>query len=109
MITHFGGKTKVEAVRLAEALRGEGISAWLAFARERRSMKSQMREADKRQVRYTLILGENELENDEVAVRPMEKGKQQMVPRAELVTWLNFCSPVRSKKARLSIDLKGWA
>jgi histidyl-tRNA synthetase len=89
MITHFGGETKVEAVRLAEELRSEGISTWLAFARERRSMKSQMREADKRQVQYTLILGENELVNDEVAVRPMGEGKQQMVSRAELVEWLH--------------------
>jgi len=89
MITHFGGETKVEAVKLAEALRGEGISTWLAFARDRRSMKSQMREADKRQVKYTLILGENELANNEVAVRPMGEGKQQMVPQAELVAWLH--------------------
>lgn len=89
MITHFGGETKVEAAKLAEELRGEGISTWLAFARDRRSMKSQMREADKRQVKYTLILGENELANNEVAVRPMGEGKQQLVPRADLVAWLH--------------------
>ena len=89
MITHFGGETKVEAVKLAEELRGAGISTWFAFARDRRSMKSQMREADKRQVKYTLILGENELENDEVALRPMGEGKQQMVARADLIQWLH--------------------
>lgn len=88
MITHFGGETKVEGVRLAEMLRAAGISTWLAFARERRSMKSQMREADSRNVKYTLIIGENELENETVAVRSMAEGVQVMVPRAALVDWL---------------------
>ena len=88
MVTHFGGETKVEAVRIAETLREAGISAWVAFARGRRSMKSQMREADSRNVRYTLIVGENELANDTVAVRSMAVGDQVIVPRAELVAWL---------------------
>ena len=88
MVTHFGGETKVEAVRLVEALREARISAWLAFARGGRSMKSQMREADSRNVKYTLILGENELADDTVAVRSMAEGDQVTVPRAELVDWL---------------------
>lgn len=88
MVTHFGGETKVEAVRIAETLREAGISAWVAFARDRRSMKSQMREADSRNVRYTLIVGENELANNTVAVRSMAKGDQVTVPRVELVAWL---------------------
>jgi len=92
MVTHFGGQTKVEAVRLAERLREAGISAWLAFARGRRSMKSQMREADSRNVKYTLILGENELEENTVAVRSMAEGEQLTVPRAELVGWLRGSS-----------------
>ena len=88
MIVHFGGETKVEAVRLAQDLRESGISAWMAFARDRRSMKSQMREADKRDVLFTLILGENELQNREVAVRPMAGGDQTMVARDDLLEWL---------------------
>lgn len=88
MVTHFGGETKTEAVRLAMELRAEGITALVAFARGRRSMKSQMREADNRDVRFALILGEDELANSEVAVRPMDGGEQVSVPRDRLVTWL---------------------
>jgi histidyl-tRNA synthetase len=88
MVVHFGGSTKLAALTLAEELRDGGISTFFAFARERRSMKSQMREADKRQVRYTLIVGEDEVARDEVAVRPMQDGEQTIVARAEIVDWL---------------------
>jgi histidyl-tRNA synthetase len=88
MVTHFGGETKVEAVKVAHELRVAGIGTFLAFARDRRSMKSQMREADSRDVLYTLILGENELANDAVAVRSMEEGEQTTIPRSQLVDWL---------------------
>lgn len=89
MVTHFGGETKTEAVKLAMELRANGITALIAFARGRRSMKSQMREADNRDVRFALILGEDELANEKVAVRPMDGGEQVSVPRKQLVAWLN--------------------
>lgn len=88
MVTHFGGETKIEAIRLAMELRATGITSLVAFARGRRSMKSQMREADNRDVRFVLILGEDELANSEVAVRSMDGGEQVNIPRARLVSWL---------------------
>jgi histidyl-tRNA synthetase len=88
MVVHFGGSTKLAALTLAEELRDGGISTFYAFARKRRSMKSQMREADKRQVHYTLILGEDEVARNEVAVRPMHGGEQTVVARPEIVDWL---------------------
>lgn len=92
MVVHFGGSTKLAALSLAEELRAGGISTFFAFARERRSMKSQMREADKREVSYTLIVGEDEVNRDEVAVRPMAGGEQTIVARAEIVDWLRRAS-----------------
>lgn len=88
MVTHFGGSTKVEAVRLAMELREAGIATLLAFARGKRSMKSQMREANKREARFALIIGEDEMANNQVAVRPMEGGEQVLIQRSELVDWL---------------------
>ena len=89
MVTHFGGETKVEAVKLANELRESGIVTWLAFARERRSLKSQMREANHRDVCYAVILGEDEIARQQVAVRSMESGEQTIVPRAQLSGWLH--------------------
>jgi histidyl-tRNA synthetase len=88
MVAHFGGETKVAAVQLVTLLRQSGIGARLAFARNRRSLKSQMREADKHSVKYVLILGESELAAAVVAIRPMAGGDQSMVPLDEVVTWL---------------------
>lgn len=69
MVTHFGGASKVAALQAAEQLRRNGIGARLAFARGQRSMKSQLREANKHQVRFVLILGEEELAAGSVMVK----------------------------------------
>lgn len=88
LIAHFGGATKVAATQLAFRLRHAGIGTRVAFARERRSMKSQMREANKRDVRYVLVLGDSEVENGVVAIRPMQGGEQTIVDATQIVTWL---------------------
>ncbi|MCO5207282.1 MAG: histidine--tRNA ligase [Anaerolineae bacterium] len=88
LIAHFGGVTKVAATQLAFRLRHAGIGTWVAFARGRRSMKSQMREADKRAMRYVLVLGESEIEKGVIAVRPMQGGEQTIVDSTQIVTWL---------------------
>lgn len=88
LLAHFGGETKVAAVKLAFDLRTAGIGARLAFARQRRSLKSQMREADKQGARYVLILGESEVANGVVAVKPMAGGEQFTLAIDELVGWL---------------------
>lgn len=87
-VAHFGGSTKETAVQLTDLLRGAGIGARLAFARGKRSMKSQMREADKQNARYVLIVGEDEVQQRTVAVKPMGPGRQQSVPQSEIVDWL---------------------
>ncbi len=88
MITHFGGTTKQAAHQLAYQLRDAGIGVYVAFARAKRSMKSQMREANKRDVTFTLILGQDEMENGVVKVRPMAGGTQLTISQSELISWL---------------------
>lgn len=89
LVAHFGGETKAAAVEIAFALRRAGIGTLLAFAREQRSMKSQMREADKHDVTFTVIVGESELDSGTVAVRQMISGVQSQVPREQLLGWLD--------------------
>jgi histidyl-tRNA synthetase len=89
MVAHFGGATKTAAVQLLFRLREAGIGARLAFARQRRSLKSQMREADHRQAQYVLIIGEDELAQGLVTARPLVAGQMQTsVPLADVVDWL---------------------
>lgn len=89
MVTHFGGASKQRAVELAFTLRDAGMATRLAFARERRSMKSQMREANRAGMRHVLILGDEEVANNQVTVRPLLGGEQVTVAADELVAWLN--------------------
>jgi histidyl-tRNA synthetase len=89
MIANFGGRTKNVAVEILYKLRQSGIDARMAFARERRSMKSQMREANRYHAEYTIIIGETELSSESVTVRNMNNGEQELVQIADLINWLN--------------------
>jgi histidyl-tRNA synthetase len=88
LVAHFGGETKSAALRLAYQLREAGVGTRLAFARERRSMKSQMREANKHNVVYVVIVGESELTQEAVAIRRMDTGEQSLVPMSEVAQWI---------------------
>jgi histidyl-tRNA synthetase len=88
LVAHFGGSTKEAAVEIVYSLRDAGIGARLAFTRTRRSMKSQMREGNRHNVKYMLIVGESELQVGEVTVRPMAGGTQTSVPLGDIVDWL---------------------
>ena len=88
LLAHFGGETKIHAISLVDHLRQAGVGARIAFARNRRSLKSQMREADKHGVRYAAIIGEDEMTESIVTIRDMESGEQQAVPNDDLVPWL---------------------
>lgn len=88
MLAHFGGATKTAAIQLTYTLREAGIGVRLAFARERRSMKSQMREANKYAMRFVLILGESEVERGRVTLRPLDGGEQMEMSQTAVVAWL---------------------
>ncbi len=88
MVLHTGGATKPVAVALAFRLRAAGIGARLAFARLPRSLKSQLREANKAQVSQAIIVGEAELAAGQVVVKPLAGGEQVLIPLADVVDWL---------------------
>jgi histidyl-tRNA synthetase len=88
LLAHFGGDTKETAVQLTYRLRDAGIGARLAFARGRRSMKSQMREANRKGAMFVLVIGESEVEDNTVTVRPLEGGDQVTIPASSLIDWM---------------------
>ena len=85
-LAHLGPQARREALRLVNVLRRAGVGAWLSFGE--RGLRSQLREAGKRGVRYTIILGEDELAAGVATVRDMQAGEQVSVELAELVEWL---------------------
>ena len=85
-VSPLGEQARVAGIKLVRQLRDAGIGALLAFGG--RSLKSQLKSADKANVEYTLILGEQELAQDTVLVREMATSQQTSVNVAEIVNWL---------------------
>ena len=82
-----GQRAKQAAVTLVRELRQAGIGALLPFGD--RSLKSQLKSADKAGVAYVVIIGEGELESGQLTVRTLADGMQQSVAREEIVNWLS--------------------
>ena len=73
-----------EALEITTALRRVGIRVDRAY--ESRSMKSQMKVADRSGAAIALIVGSDELEQGVVTLRPLRgEDRQYPVPRAELI------------------------
>jgi histidyl-tRNA synthetase len=83
----LGEESRPTAIGLTVELRGAGIGTWMAF--ERRGIKSQLREANRRDARYAVILGSEEIKSGQATVRDMAQGEQERVSLQELVEWLS--------------------
>lgn len=68
--------------KLLYQLRKEGIVAEKDY--QGRKMKAMMKSADRMQARFAAILGDDELEKGEVALKELATGEQRLVPIAEL-------------------------
>jgi histidyl-tRNA synthetase len=87
LVAHFGGDTKTAANKATYRLRQAGFGARIAFARDRRSMKSQMREANRQEVDFVIIVGSDELDAGEFTIRRMDSAVQTRINIDQLVSW----------------------
>ncbi len=86
MVAYLGETAKLAALRLVEELHAADVGALLAFGD--RSLKAQLKSADKAGVAYAVILGEEELKAGRAVVREMASSRQTEVPLEALVGWL---------------------
>jgi histidyl-tRNA synthetase len=70
-------RVAAESVRLVGILRSAGIAALQSYGD--RSLKSQMRSADRSGARFAAILGEGEIETESVLLRDLHAGTQERV------------------------------
>ncbi len=82
----LGDKARAEGLAWLQKIRATGLSAEMDLLG--RSIKAQMREANRQNTRFVLILGENELEKQEFAVKLMDKGEQINVPFETIIDFL---------------------
>lgn len=74
----MGEAAENEVARLLFELRAAGLSAEKDYTG--RKMKAQMKSADRFAARFTVILGDNELERGTAMVKAMANGEQEEVP-----------------------------
>ena len=76
-----------KAIEIRQKLRKEGCNLEMHFD-EHKSLKSQLRLANKIGAKFVLILGDEEREKEGVQVKNMETGKQELMKIGELVGFL---------------------
>jgi histidyl-tRNA synthetase len=86
-IADTGGQAKEAAIRLAATLRRDGIGVITASAGK--SLKAQLRQANNLSARFSLIIGENELETGTVTLRDMASSKQSSTAQCDLTAFLH--------------------
>lgn len=77
-VVALGETAQAEGFKLLNSLRKQGLSAAMDFAG--RSMKAQMKQANKLGAKYSVILGEDEIAEGVVMLRSMEDSSQAKVP-----------------------------
>ncbi|HEY3418431.1 MAG TPA: histidine--tRNA ligase [Armatimonadota bacterium] len=82
-IASIGDAAREQALPLATTLRRADIPTALNYGA--RSLKAQMKEADRQNARFVVILGEDELARGEVMLRDMRGAAQDTLPLEQLV------------------------
>ena len=85
-IAALGEEAERWVFQTTQELREAGLH--VALDLKGRSLKAQMKEANRQQADYTLIIGGNELEAQEATVKEMESGDQVDVPFDDLTRYL---------------------
>jgi histidyl-tRNA synthetase len=85
-VASLGTEAFRSGLLLLQDLRRRGVRA--AADLEGRSLKGQLRSADKERYRFAVILGDEELQTREAVVRDLTSGGQERVPISRVVEHL---------------------
>lgn len=81
-IIHIGDEARGEAAKIADDLRKKGIRVETEY--ENKSLKSQMRKANRTGAAYSVIIGEDELRKKVFSLRNMRTGEEKTFPLEKL-------------------------
>ncbi len=79
---NFGGAEEMQSLKLLSQLRRHGIAA--EIYPDASKMKKQMDYANRREIPFVAIIGENELSKGEATLKNMRSGEQKQVPFGSL-------------------------
>ncbi len=77
------GDDAIYSFDIARELRTNGYNVVQNFSNS--SLKSQFKKADNLKAKFTLVIGENEVKNQQIMVKSMADGKQSSIDRDELM------------------------
>ena len=81
-VIHIGEEARGEAAKIADDLRKKGMRVETEY--ESKSLKSQMRKANRTGATYSVIIGEDELRGKIFSLRNMRTGEEKAVPLKKL-------------------------
>jgi histidyl-tRNA synthetase len=84
---YIDDECKRKVYNLVQTLRGDGFSADLNY--EDRSVKAQMRVANRSGAPFVCILGPDELEQNQITVKEMESGDQEQIDLGDLEKYIS--------------------
>jgi histidyl-tRNA synthetase len=82
-LAFWGDQAKEAAVKLSGDLRRQDIN--VIQAPGNKSLKAQLRQANTCGVRYTIIIGEEEIKTGTIQVRRMDTSQQETIPQSKLM------------------------
>ncbi|MCC7429317.1 histidine--tRNA ligase [bacterium] len=86
LVTVFSEQTILASLEVVRILREAGINTELFF--ETGKLKKQFQFADKKEIPFVIVLGEDELANNKVTVKNLKESKQETIDLSELVSYL---------------------
>ncbi len=86
-VVALGEAVQLEGFKLLNKLRNAGISALMDFAG--RSMKAQMKQANKKNARFVLILGDDEVRDSVVTLKDMSNSEQRKIAIDEVINTIS--------------------
>jgi histidyl-tRNA synthetase len=86
MLAHFGEEAYRFGLGILAQMRAVGIKA--EIYPDAAKMKKQFNYADKKQIPYVMILGSEEIQSGQLALKDMKSGEQKQLPLEEAITYL---------------------
>lgn len=103
-IIALGDKATGKALELAGDMRGEGFAVLMDL--NQRSLRAQMKYANKLGARYTVVLGDNEVDTDRVQLKAMDTGEETEIA---LSTFVNGFYSVSMQAQLADLEINGEA
>ena len=86
-VVTMGEKAEQYSVKLLNDLRKHGVKADKDYLN--RKIKGQMKQADRLNAKYTIVIGDQELDNNKIDVKEMSTGETKTIQLDEVVSFFN--------------------